>query len=90
VRARKHIVEPPFGHLKTYGGMRVMNCRGIGKAEAKAVFGAAAYDLIRLVHHLQHRGQRPKRAEAAAVVVPRNGRERSRPLAGSHGAPRCS
>ena len=46
---RKAIVESPFGHMKTYGGMGIINCRGMEKANVKLVIAAAAYDLIKLV-----------------------------------------
>jgi transposase len=49
LRKRKWIVEPPFGHMKTYGGLRLISCRGIGKAHVKVVMAAVAYDLIKLV-----------------------------------------
>ena len=49
LRRRKSIVEPPFGHLKTYGGLRLINCRGQAKARVKVIMAAVAWDLIKLV-----------------------------------------
>lgn len=51
LRHRKHVVEPPFGHLKTYGGLALVNCRGLGKVRIKAAFGAIAWNLIQLINH---------------------------------------
>lgn len=48
---RKHLVEPPFGHLKTYGGLGLVNCRGLGKAGLKGGFAALAWNLIQYVKH---------------------------------------
>lgn len=67
LKARKHIVEPPFGHLKAYSGGRVVNCRGIEKANVKAVMWAVAWDLIRLVNCLSGTGGRRKKAAAASM-----------------------
>lgn len=49
LRKRKWIVEPPFGHMKTYGGLGLISCRGRAKAHLKVVMAAVAYDLIKLV-----------------------------------------
>lgn len=49
LRRRKAIVESPFGHMKTYGGMGMINCRGKKKAHVKVMLAAVAYDLIKLV-----------------------------------------
>ena len=49
LRKRKWIVEPPFGHMKTYGGLGLISCRGRTKAQLKVVMAAVAYDLIKLV-----------------------------------------
>jgi transposase len=62
LRRRCHIVEPPFGHMKSYGGLRLMNCRGLGKAKVKAVLAAVAWDLRKLVAALARR--QPARASA--------------------------
>lgn len=57
LRRRRHIVEPPFGHMKTYGGMSRINCRGKLKATVKVVLAAVAWNLIKLVGALAHRAQ---------------------------------
>lgn len=49
LRKRKHIVEPPFGCMKTYGGLGLINCRGKGKAHVKVIMAAVAYNLVKLV-----------------------------------------
>jgi transposase len=49
LKKRKHISEPPFGHMKTYGGLGLISCRGRAKAHLKVIMAAAAYDLIKLV-----------------------------------------
>lgn len=49
LRKRKTIVEMGFGHMKTYGGMRLINCRGLAKARMKAIMAAVAMNLIKLV-----------------------------------------
>ena len=49
LRARKTIVEAPFGHAKTYGGLGRINCRGLPKAHVKVVLAAVAWNLIKLV-----------------------------------------
>lgn len=38
--------------MKTYGGLGLMSCRGLAKANAKAVMAAVAYDLLKLVKAL--------------------------------------
>lgn len=64
--SRKYIVEPPFGHMKTYGGLGLITSRGNDKANLKVVMGAAAYDLIKLVKALQ-RITSPANAHIAAI-----------------------
>jgi transposase len=49
LRRRRHIVEPPFGHMKTYGGLGRINCRGWAKATVKVVMAAVVWNLIKLV-----------------------------------------
>lgn len=49
LRRRKEIAEAPFGHMKTYGGLGRISCRGTAKANVKVVMAAVAYDLIKLV-----------------------------------------
>lgn len=52
LKKRKHIVEPPFGHMKTYGGLGLMNCRGLRKARVKVILAALAWNLKKLVKAL--------------------------------------
>ena len=49
---RKAIVEGPFGHHKTYGGLPRLNCRGLGAVQVKCLVAAIAWNLIRLTRHL--------------------------------------
>ncbi len=49
LKCRGTIVEAPFGHLKTYGGLGRINCRGLKKAHVKVVLAAVAWNLIKLV-----------------------------------------
>ena len=52
---RKHIVEPPFGHMKTYGGLGLINCRGLFKARVKVIMAAVAWNLRKLVNALSRK-----------------------------------
>lgn len=61
MRSRKHIVEPPFGHMKTYGGLQRINCRGKKKANMKVQMAAVAYDLIKLAKCLLNRPFKPSK-----------------------------
>lgn len=49
LKSRKHIVEPPFGHMKTYGGMSLINCRGLKKVNVKIIMAAVAHNILKLV-----------------------------------------
>jgi transposase len=51
LRRRSTTVEPPFGHMKRYGGLERLNCRGLAKARAKLLFAAAAWNIQKLVKH---------------------------------------
>jgi transposase len=53
LRRRRHVVEPPFGHMKTYGGLGRLNCRGRAKAKVKVVMAAVVWNLIKLVQATQ-------------------------------------
>jgi len=73
LRRRRHIVEPPFGHMKTYGGLGRINCRGKLKATVKVVLAAVAWNLIKLVGALARRaeaGQPRLSAGDASACVP--------------------
>jgi hypothetical protein len=52
LRRRKEIVEHPFGYMKTYGGLKLINTRGVAKAQVKIIMGAVAWDLKKLVRAL--------------------------------------
>jgi transposase len=72
LRRRRHIVEPPFGHLKTYGGMSRLNCRGKKNATVKVVLAAVAWNLIKLAGpRTRHRPRRPGRSGHCASRVRR-------------------
>lgn len=68
LRRRRHIVEPPFGHMKTYGGMSRINCRGKPKATVKVVLAAVAWNLIKLVGALARRAEAAPAASAGAIA----------------------
>lgn len=55
LKARKHIVEPPFGHMQTYGGLQLVNCRGRDPVHVKTVLAAVAWNLIALINALKRR-----------------------------------
>lgn len=65
LRARRTIAEPPFGHMKTYGGLGRINCRSDDKATVKIVLAAVAWDLIKLVG-ARAQAQRAEQAQRAA------------------------
>jgi hypothetical protein len=67
---RGQIVEAPFGHLKAYGGLRLLNCRGQGKAHVKVVLAAVAWNLLKLVaaHFRTDPTPRPQTLPAQAVA----------------------
>jgi transposase len=48
LKERKTVVEPPFGHMKRFGGLELVNCRGTDQAEVKFVMGAMAWNLLKL------------------------------------------
>jgi transposase/vacuolar-type H+-ATPase subunit E/Vma4 len=52
LRRRRQIVEAPFGYMKTYGGLGLINSRGLGKARVKVIMGAVAWNLKKLVRAL--------------------------------------
>jgi len=63
LKRRGAIVEGPFGHLKAYGGLWRLNCRGRAKVQVKVVLAAVAWNLIKLVEALF-----PKAAPARVPV----------------------
>ena len=50
---RKGTAEGPFGHMKAYGGLSRVNCRGLLKVRVKAMFAAVAWNLVRLMNALK-------------------------------------
>jgi transposase len=49
LQARASTVEPPFGHMKRYGGLERVNCHGLAKAGVKWLAGAIAWNLLKLI-----------------------------------------
>ena len=45
---RKTVVEPPFAHMKRFGGMRLVNCRGEKRVRTKTMVAAIAWNLLKL------------------------------------------
>jgi hypothetical protein len=91
LKRRGSIVEAPFGHMKTYGGLGQINCRGLNKAQVKVVLAAVAWNLIKLVRAFFSApappvGAEPPATGAVAVVdgspLPAN---RSCPSCARHG-----
>lgn len=73
LKGRGTIVEAPFGHMKTYGGLGRINCRGLSKAQVKVVLAAVAWNLIKLVKAFfsapaPQRGAEPPATGAVAVA----------------------
>jgi transposase len=48
LKKRASTVEPPFGHMKRFGGLERINCMGIAKAGVKVVMAAIAWNLKKL------------------------------------------
>jgi transposase len=67
LRRRRHIVEPPFAHLKCHGGLALIACRRKRKARVKAVLGAVAWNLLKLLK--DHRRKLEAQAVASAASV---------------------
>jgi hypothetical protein len=70
LKARKHIVEPTFGRMKTYGGLGLMNCRGLTKANVKVIMAAVAWNLIRMVNCLSPARKSRQRGGEARCAAP--------------------
>lgn len=81
LRRRRHIVEPPFGHAKTYGGLGRLNCRGLGKVQVKIVLAAVAWNLIKLVKAVRPLAARLRKP--AVAPAPSRHRRGPFPLRGS-------
>lgn len=52
LRKRGAIVEPPFGHMKGFGGLSRLNCRTQPRVRAKIQMAAIAWNLAKLVREL--------------------------------------
>ncbi len=52
LKRRGQIVEAAFGHMKTYGGISRVTCRGRPKVHVKVVLAAVAWNLRKLVKAL--------------------------------------
>jgi len=52
LKQRKTVVEPPFGHLKTNGGLSRINCRTNKRVQVKITFAALAWNLMKRVKKL--------------------------------------
>ena len=52
LKHRKVVVEPPFGHLKRYGGLRMVNCRTAKRVQVKITIAAIGWNLLKLVRKL--------------------------------------
>ena len=50
---RKQVVEPPFAHMKQYGGLRRLNCRTLKRATVKILCAAIAWNLKKLAAGLR-------------------------------------
>ncbi len=48
LRRRKTVVEPPFGHMKRFGGMRLVSCRGEKRVKTKTFMAALGWNLLKL------------------------------------------
>lgn len=48
LRRRKTVAEPPFGHMKRFGGMRLVNCRGERRVRTKTFVAALGWNLLKL------------------------------------------
>lgn len=49
LKKRSYTVEPPFGHIKGYGGLERLNCRGLAKANFKFVMAAVGWNIKKLL-----------------------------------------
>jgi len=60
---RQSTVEPVFGTLINYGGMRKINTRGIEQANKVMIMAASAYNLKKLMNHIE------KHRKIAAMAI---------------------
>jgi len=52
LKRRKVVVEPPFGHLKRFGGLKLVNCRTKKRTQVKITIAAIGWNLLKLVKNL--------------------------------------
>ncbi|MGV3617005.1 MAG: transposase [Fimbriimonas sp.] len=52
LRRRKTVVEPPLGHMKRFGGMRLVNCRGEKRVRTKTFVAALGWNLLKLARKI--------------------------------------
>jgi len=71
LKCRGQIVEAPFGHMKTYGGLARIKCRGVRKMRVKLLLVAVAWNVIKLVDALLPKA--PVSASAGAALAPGRG-----------------
>jgi transposase len=93
LKQRGQIVEAPFGHMKTYGGLRLINCRGRQAANVKVVLAAVAWNVIKLVgvffpQKAPTGAPRPAGADPQAGAAPEGAPHASRLAAGGSRGPR--
>lgn len=49
LKRRKTVVEPPFGHMKRYGGLKMANCRTTPRVQVKVTIAAIGWNLMKLL-----------------------------------------
>jgi len=49
LKDRKTVVDPPFGHMKRFGGLDLVNCYGTDNTQVKFMMGAIGWNLLKLV-----------------------------------------
>lgn len=52
LKKRKTVVEPPFAHMKRFGGLRLVNCRGTNRTQAKVTVTTIAWNLLKLARRV--------------------------------------
>lgn len=52
LKLRKTIVEPPFGHMKRYGGLELVNCWTTERVAVKVKVAAVVWNLMKLAKKL--------------------------------------
>ena len=57
LKMRKTVVEPPFGHMKRYGGLALISCWTEERAEVKVTVAAIVWNLMKLAKKNGKTGQ---------------------------------